>query len=91
MYVEQIVWREVKTRPPTEDERAEWERLCDEQLSYVFDCPMPADGDEILVATKCGVDVDICAEDYGFYLEIRGDWDDVIAWAEMPKYKGGED
>lgn len=25
-----------------------------------------------------------------FELETRGDWDGVKAWADMPKYKGGD-
>ena len=25
-----------------------------------------------------------------FELETRGDWDGVEAWANMPKYKGGD-
>ena len=51
---------------------------------------MPILGEEILIVTKYGVDTDICGIDEGYYLEFRGDWDNVIAWAEMPKYKTGE-
>lgn len=51
---------------------------------------MPEDGQEILVKTKYGVDTDVCCIDGGTYLEDRGDWEDVLAWAEMPKGKGDE-
>ena len=50
-------------------------------------CSLLDDGQEILIASKWGVDTDICCYDDGYYLENWGDWDDVIAWAEMPKYK----
>ena len=52
---------------------------------------MPDDGDEILIVTKYGVDTDVCGIDEGYYLEGHGDWEGVIAWAEMPKYKAGEE
>lgn len=94
MFEEKIVWHEVVTRPLTEAEREEWkewERLNDVELAFMFDCPMPDDGQEILIATKWGVMLDICCVDEGIYLEYRGDWDDVIAWADMPTYKGGAD
>ena len=89
-YIEKLVWNEVTTRPPTEEENDEFKRIYDEDLCFVFDCLMPDDGQEILIATKYGIDRDVCFVDGGTYLEERGDWDDVIAWAEMPKYKGGE-
>ena len=85
-YTEQIVWHEVTTRPPTEEENEEYKRMTGVDAACWFDCKMPDDGDEILVKTKYGVDKDICAEDeYGIGLEGIGDWTDVLAWAEMPK------
>lgn len=56
----------------------------------MFDCEMPDDGDEILIVTKSGVDTDVCGIEEGYYLEGYNDWENVIAWAEMPKYKAGE-
>ena len=44
--------------------------------------------DNITLKTAC--ETDVCGIDEGYYLENRGDWDDVIAWAEIPKYKAGE-
>ena len=52
---------------------------------------MPDDGQDILVASYWGIDIDRCViDDYGYGLEERGDWDGIDAWAEMPKYKVGE-
>lgn len=52
---------------------------------------MPDDGEEILITTNDGyVSCDVCGIDEGYYLELNGDWNDVLAWAEMPKYKNRE-
>ena len=83
-YKETITWHEVKTRPLTDEEKEEYAEF---EPEYMLDCPLPADGEEILVATKYGVDVDVCGIDEGYYLEKQGDWEDVLAWAEMPKYR----
>lgn len=83
---ETIEWIKVKFRDPTEEEIKEWEEhepyipLC-----YMCDCKMPEDGEEILIQTKYGVDTDVCSHDYGYELEGGLDWENVIAWAEMPK------
>ena len=89
-YEEKITWHEVSKRPPTEEEKEEHLEAFDCVPEYILDCKMPDDGQEILIVTKYGVDTDICGIDEGYYLEIRGDWDNVMAWAEMPKYKVGE-
>lgn len=82
-----IIWHEVTTRQMTEEERAYYKEL-DIDTEEIFDCTMPDDGQEILVATEWGTDKDICSSDdcYGIGLEGRGDWDGVIAWADMPVY-----
>lgn len=98
-YVEKIVWHEVTTRKLTAEEKAECEEhgYADYEVpEYMFDCKMPDDGEEILIATNCGVDKDVCGVDCDglnsfISLEAHGDWDGVIAWAEMPKYKGDAD
>lgn len=87
-YEEKIVWHKITTRPPTEEELEEFKEIYSEDIPYLFDCPLPDDGQEILIATKWGVDTDICCYDDGYYLENLGNWDAVMAWAEMPKYKG---
>lgn len=94
-YIEQITWHEITTRKLTDEERAEYAEcgFADYEVpEYIFDCAMPDDGQEILVVTRWGVDTDCCSIDGDgvnnlLGLENRGDWDGVIAWAEMPKYK----
>lgn len=90
-YEEIITWYKVKTRPLTEEEKRKAIQQFGYEFSYMFDCKMPDDGDEILIVTKYGVDADVCGIDEGYYLEGHGDWEGVIAWAEMPKYKAGEE
>lgn len=90
-YEEKIIWHEVIKRPPTEEEKEEDLEAFGCVPEYILDCVLPDDGQEILVVTKYGVDTDVCGIDEGYYLENSGDWDDVMAWAEMPKYKAGED
>lgn len=87
-----IEWHEIKTRPLTEEEKA-WYAESGLDPESIFDCPIPDDGEDILVATKYGVDTDVCSVDYcyGIGLEKRGDWDGVLAWAKMPDYPLKED
>lgn len=101
-WIEKIVWHEVVTRPPTEEERKELVELPeDEWPTSVFICDMPKAGDDILVLTnRGGVCQDTCMT-YGqcggcnlLYLDYYSDWDDVVAWAYLPtgkKEEEGED
>ena len=60
--------------------------------AYILDCPMPEEGQEILVSFNGIVDMDVCCYDEGWYLDNRGDWMDVDAWQPLPEpYKGGKD
>ena len=83
-------WVEVKTRPCTDEEFEEYKRLYGDDIDRNefphFICHMPSDGDEILICTSWGVDKDKCEYDseYGYELEERGDWEDVIAWMPLP-------
>lgn len=96
-WIEKIVWHEVTTRPPTEEEIAEWAEWGyndDMPLSYIFDSEMPDDGRDILILMKNGwVFQDTCMADSGccgynsLYLDSHGDWDDVVAWAYLPTGK----
>lgn len=99
MYEEKIIWHEITTRPSTEEEKSEYaERgYADYEIpEYVFSGEMPKDGQDILIATNWGVSQDMCmcdCDDVGnnmSSLEDHGDWDGVKAWADMPKYKGGD-
>lgn len=84
MTKETITWHEIKTRPATEEEQ---EQHC---WLYVFECPMPDDEEEILIATKRRVNTDTCYIDGEYYLDSGKSWRDVTAWAKMPRYKGSE-
>lgn len=96
-YIETITWHEITYRSLTDKERAEYiERgYADYEIpNFMYACPMPSDGEEILIATSWGVDKDICCVTVDGLndmsgLEIHDDWGGVFAWAEMPKYKGG--
>lgn len=96
--VEEIIWHEVTSRALTDEEKAEYiERgYADYEVpEYMFTCEMPDDGQEVLIATSWGVSKDVCSTDsdeliYLYGLEDHGDWDGVLAWAAMPKYKGVE-
>lgn len=91
IHEETIRWHEVTKRPPTEEEKEEYLKEYDYIPEYILDCVLPDDEQEILVVTKYGVDTDVCGIDEDYYLESGRSWDDVIAWAEMPKYKAGEE
>ncbi len=95
VFVEPVLWHKLNERPLTDAEKSEFSEhgyLDFEIPEYMFDCPMPDDEQEILIATEWGVDKDVCrvdTDDWGnhsFGLEGCGDWDGVIAWAENPKY-----
>lgn len=83
---EVIEWHEVKTRKLTDEEKHAF-ALDLVDVPYAFICDMPEDGEDILVQTQWGISSDVCEYDcdYGYGLEERGDWDDVIAWAYFPK------
>lgn len=98
LWVEKIIWHEIASRALTDEEKAEYiERgYADYEVpQYMFTCEMPDDGQEVLIATSWGVSKDVCSTDsdelnYLYGLEDHGDWDGVLAWAAMPKYKGVE-
>jgi hypothetical protein len=81
-------WIPVTYRPMTEEEVKEacekWgvkEESLDEVDKRIFTCPLPDDGQEILVSHGKYVQEDICSWDEDFCgLEFYGDWDGVDAW-----------
>lgn len=96
-------WIPIKYRPLTEEERIAFAdyfgiEYCDTVDEKAFDCPMPEDGQEILISTSRGVvedvaDNDIDGEGLIYYgLDSNGDWDGVDAWMPKPEpYKKGEE
>lgn len=95
-------WIPVKYRPLTTEERIEFAKYygieyCDTVDEKAFDCPMPEDGQEILVSGSWGVSTDVADNDIdgeGFVLyglEGNGDWEGINAWMPLPKpYKRGD-
>ena len=75
-------WIPVKFRPLTDEEQNEYPDYC-----YMADCPMPDEGEEILVCTVYGtVEKDECGIDDGFYLDSGYDWQtDIVAWMPLPE------
>ena len=79
-------WIPLKIRPMTEEEmifHSEWI----EYGAEIFDCPLPEDGQEVLVSCGGYVCVDtFCKDDgcYGCYFE-GVDIEDVDAWMPLPK------
>ncbi len=83
-YKETITWHEVRTRPLTDEEKDQhptWDGMVEGSI--------PDEDEEILIATKNGVFTDTCLYDYdeGYYLDSGKDWDEILAWASMPRYK----
>jgi len=74
-------WTPVKTRPLTDEERDGL--LINAECA--FDCPMPEDGQEVIVTTDLGgVGIDtFCRDVEGCYFENYDD--DVIAWMPLPE------
>ena len=95
-------WVPIKYRPMTSEERKEFAEhygieYCDTLEEKAFDCPMPEDGQKILISTLWGVDIDVVDNDIdgeGFIcygLEGNGDWSGVVAWQPLPeRYKDGD-
>lgn len=82
-------WIPIETRELTEEEKEEYP-----DATFMYDCKLPEDGEEVLVTTWSGdVSTDTFCRDDGCYFESYCDEGDVIAWMPKPKpYKeGGEE
>lgn len=56
---------------------------------YILDCPMPEDGQDILVTNGKHVWQDENYIDDGYYLDRWDDWAEITAWMPLPlPYKG---
>ena len=80
-------WVPVTTRPMTEEEK----EIHREQLEYVddaviFNCPLPDDGQEVLITVYGETELDTFYNDAidGCYFENRN-IEDVRAWMPLPK------
>lgn len=80
-------WVPIKSRPITEEERESYG--WDEDITHILTCPLPDDGDEILISRNNGKWVDLvvfCNNGYGVGDENGNDWlYEVEAWMPLPK------
>ena len=89
-------WIPIKFRPMDEEEKQFFEEYYGYEFDdgIIFDSPMPENGQEVWVCSKCGnVWQDTCMIDDGYWLEENGDWDDIVAWMPFNRpepYKGEE-
>lgn len=77
-------WIPIKTRPLTEEEKAEMGT----ESPYMYDCPLPDDGEEVEVTTYLGdVTLDVFCRDSsdGCYFEHYCDDGEVLAWRHKPE------
>lgn len=85
-------WIPIKIRPLTEKEKEEYADLgySEDSISFMYDCPLPEDGKEVLITTRYDdVRTDTFYRDEGCYFETYCDDDDVKAWMPLPQpYKG---
>jgi len=80
-------WIPFTRRPMTEEEQKDYPNC-----TFMFDCVLPDDGDEILVSNGRFVWMDVFCNDIdGCYLDGGDDIDEDMAWMPLPKpYKGGD-
>lgn len=79
-------WIPFTRRPMTEEEQEDYP-----DCTFMFDCVLPDDGDEILVSNGRFVWMDTFCNDDGCYLDGGDDIDEDMAWMPLPKpYKGGD-
>lgn len=73
-------WIPIKTRELTEEEKEEYP-----DITFMWDCPLPDDAQDVLITTSWG-DVKFCTfcvDDIGSYFDEM-DEDDVLAWMPLP-------
>jgi len=78
-------WIPLKTRPMTEEESTYY-RDWAEYDAKIFDCPLPDDGQEVLITVNgiTWIDTFIRDDTDGCYFESY-DIDDVDAWMPLPE------
>lgn len=80
-------WIPFKKRPLTDEEKQEYP-----DWTYIFDCPLPYDEEEILLSNGKYVWTDTFINDGECYLDSGDDIDDGMAWMPLPDpYKGGDE
>jgi len=81
--LEQTRWIPMKTREMTKEEKEE----IGFDFGYMYDCPLPDDGQEVLITDCYGnVEIDTFCRDYdGVYFEENCDDGEVVAWMPLPQ------
>ena len=83
--IEYSPWIPLKTRPMTEEESTYYRDLS-EYGAELFDCPLPDDGQEVLVSWggNVGIETFVHDDSDGCYFE-GVEIDDVEAWMPLPE------
>ena len=82
-------WIPVTYRLMTDEEKKYYSERTgydEEDLDTMLDCPLPEDGEMVLITDRLGnVEVDTFVRDCdGCYFECNCDMEDVIAWQSLP-------
>lgn len=79
-------WIPIKIRPIAEEEKENYSEYLFEGDGFIYECPLPDDGQEVLITSKYGsVDKTTFYTDCGNYFENYEDYDEVIAWQPLPE------
>lgn len=76
-------WIPIVTREPTEEEKEYYFEQNGEELCYMIDCPMPDNGQEVLVSVGSFVSEDVFNEDFWNFENC--DIENVDAWMPLPQ------
>lgn len=84
-YKEENKWIPLTKRPMTDEERGYYKEWSGIEGKMIFDCPLPEDGQEVLVSHGGYVYVDTFCEDDG-WCDFEGvNIDNVEAWMPLPE------
>lgn len=81
--LEQTEWIPITYRDADEDEQ-------EDGVIYMLTCPLPEEGEEVLVSSGKYIRIDTMCYDNGWYFDSYGDISDVDAWIPLPKPYRGE-
>lgn len=82
---QEVRWIPLTKRPMTDEEREYYKEWSDVEGAMIFDCPLPEDGQEVLVSWGGNVGIDVFIQDNeGCYFEAM-DIDEVDAWMPLPQ------
>ncbi len=76
-----LIWNPIKVKKITPEDKKALGYDYDDSVTYMWDCMMPDDQEEVLVQTSFGIFKTEYSTGYGF--DDFGD--DVIAWTHLPE------